>query len=635
MRIFHKGLLLIGVPLLLELLVVGVLIFQIHSSQAETERISHTRQLLRLGTALSNAYFDCGFGLSQICMAFVPTPRQNAVPDWNYARPDAFVQEDYDYIRSQIKPQIVRYRTAVAQFPIIKSSFLELVKGSRTEAAAFDPILQQVDESFVEFDEISRWLDKDFDENNQLRIKHLKGSVESNLTPWVEAIKHASVEAHEIDKSSPTVLAARRNSIKLSLYAALATTVLVAIALAKYFSSDIVGRLQILKVNAFRLQNQESLLPLVTGKDEITSLDRSFHDMALALNEAARKERAILSYVRDVIFSMDKEFVFSRLSPAVSQQWQFEPEALAGKNLFDVVLPEDHDQTRAALARLSQPGTEAVTFENRVCKANGQLIDTLWSVSHGTADSAYYGVAYDITERKAVERLKQEFMAMVSHDLRAPLTSVVAVQKLLTTGLFGPLPEQALLKVTEANNNVNRLLSLINDLLDIEKLEAGKMVLNSDVAPLQEVVTRSFESVQALAQAKNINLRNDVTNLTAKAEGDRIVQVVVNLVSNAIKFSPPNSTVSVSAYEQADQVVIEVMDHGRGIPESHLNAVFERYRQVKQDDGKRRSGTGLGLAICKLIVENHGGTISVRSREGEGSTFVFTLPLATDVVPII
>jgi signal transduction histidine kinase len=229
-------------------------------------------------------------------------------------------------------------------------------------------------------------------------------------------------------------------------------------------------------------------------------------------------------------------------------------------------------------------------------------------------------------KREEIEQMKQEFVAMISHDLRTPLTSVQACLTLLTTGMYGELSEQGTENVQMAEGNVTRLISLINDLLDIEKMESGKLKMELTGCSIGDVFDRSLAAVVSFAQQQQVSLVMERTDLRAIADGDRLVQVLVNLIANAIKFSPKDSQVTVSAQDKEEMIVVRVSDQGRGIPSEFRQSIFERFQQVKGSDAKVKGGSGLGLAICKAIIEGHSGEIGVDSEENKGSCFWFSVP---------
>ncbi|MFP2898922.1 ATP-binding protein [Corallococcus sp. 4LFB] len=233
----------------------------------------------------------------------------------------------------------------------------------------------------------------------------------------------------------------------------------------------------------------------------------------------------------------------------------------------------------------------------------------------------------DLTERKAVERMKNEFVSTVSHELRTPLTSIRGSLGLLENGIVGELPPQALGMVRIARTNTERLIRLINDILDLEKMESGMLELKLQPQTAQDLVEATLAGVQGVAEAAHVRLRSDVEGAPqVKGDRDRLIQVLTNLVSNAIKFSPQGASVVVAAGLTADgRVRFSVTDQGSGIPEEKLSRLFGRFQQLDASDTRNKGGTGLGLAISQAIVEQHGGRIDVSSPPSQGATFHFTL----------
>jgi PAS domain S-box-containing protein len=236
----------------------------------------------------------------------------------------------------------------------------------------------------------------------------------------------------------------------------------------------------------------------------------------------------------------------------------------------------------------------------------------------------------DISERREVDRLKKEFVSIVSHELRTPLTAIRGSLSLLAGGAMGELGQDADEVVSIAERNTIRLIGLINDILDLEKLESGQLEMHFNPTLLASVVEKAVETVRPLCDEHRIKLDIGSTDASIIADGDRLVQVVVNLVSNAVKFSPDDSTIKVAIKEEPNWVEVRITDQGRGVPERFRQAIFERFHQVEASDSREKGGTGLGLAICKTIVERHHGTIGVENAKGaqhSGSTFWFRIPL--------
>ena len=228
------------------------------------------------------------------------------------------------------------------------------------------------------------------------------------------------------------------------------------------------------------------------------------------------------------------------------------------------------------------------------------------------------------------ESTKDEFISVVGHELRTPLTSIRGSLGLLEGGVFGELPVEAKDMVSLAVSNTDRLVKLVNDVLDIERMGAGRMELELAPVSASSLVRNAMQIVQMTATEAKVTLRADLgTQPTVLANADAIVQVLVNLLGNAVKFSSRWSTVSVVLTSENGWATFAVKDSGRGIPSDQLGAIFERFHQVNSSDAREKGGSGLGLAIARDIVNQHEGHIDVDSEVGRGSTFSFTLPLAS------
>jgi signal transduction histidine kinase len=246
----------------------------------------------------------------------------------------------------------------------------------------------------------------------------------------------------------------------------------------------------------------------------------------------------------------------------------------------------------------------------------------------GTDEIAHLdAVFHDMTEKLAdAARRKQELIQMVTHDLRTPLTAIDASLLILTSGRAGNLSEIAMKRVQSAKRSSERLLNLINDLLDIERLETGNFPLDKKKVMVQQLLENATDSVRAFAADRGVTLQTKETDATVFADAARLEQILINLISNAVKFSPEGASVELTIDTAGDQTEFQVIDHGRGVPKEYQTVIFERFGQVKQEDSARGKGTGLGLPICKALVEAHKGSIGVRSEEGAGSIFWFRIP---------
>ena len=245
---------------------------------------------------------------------------------------------------------------------------------------------------------------------------------------------------------------------------------------------------------------------------------------------------------------------------------------------------------------------------------------------HGQT-SYLIGLGTDVTMVRELERLKSQFISMVSHELRTPLTSIRAsMQLLIAEEMTGTKDAEQLVQV--ALSNTDRLIRIVNDILDMSKIEAGEMIVAPKRTRLLPIVEDSVRSVEGFAKDSGVTITHTTDGIQdVVADPDRTIQVLVNLLSNAVKHAPAGSTVEVSAGREGDMAAISVRDHGPGIPSHKVDFIFEPFTQLDGSDTRRIAGTGLGLTIARALAEKQGGGIRVSSSEGEGATFTLTMPL--------
>jgi PAS domain S-box-containing protein len=365
------------------------------------------------------------------------------------------------------------------------------------------------------------------------------------------------------------------------------------------------------------------------GNDEIATLDREFHAMAQDLQESRNKERAVIDNANDFIFSLDRRGVFVSANPAAETMLGYHPDELLGVRFTKLVPAADTQDILNILKLLTEGGNEP-PFETNLRRKDGRNIEVICSASWSNQEKAIFCVAHDITARKQAERFRTELIQMVSHDLRTPLTSIRGtIELLLMSNAVQTKENQNLLQI--ADRSAERMVTLINDLLDIEKMEAGMLQLDRHEVELSEVLTNAAQSMTYKSEQKKVAINVVETSLRVNADSDRLIQILVNLIANAIKFSSAGTTITLNAIAVNGSAVIGVQDQGRGIPAELIPTIFDRFQQVRASDSKKDHGSGLGLAICKALVELHGGTISVESQVGKGSIFKITLPMAGTV----
>lgn len=399
-----------------------------------------------------------------------------------------------------------------------------------------------------------------------------------------------------------------------------------ALGLSVWFKASVIPRLQIIMSNMFRFWHQEPLAGLIAGRDELSLIDSSFHALTKTIEAAQKRERAIILNTTDVICALDETGKFTSVNPAAERIWGYKPEQLLRTPLEALITDASLSETQKALRHL-QKSHLATTFETAVIHANGTRKDMLWSAKWSEQDSQYYLVAHDITQRREMERLRQEFISLVSQQLKEPLLLVHNFLREADQGIHTKLNQRGQDQVQVSLRSISRLTKLIDELLDSEGLTSGKLNIRTASVSSRELMQRSLDSIAGLANKLQVDIKLKGPNISLEADKDRCVQVLVNLIGNALKFSPPGAGITLECRMHADMIEFHVIDQGKGIPKDLCSNIFERFKQVDASDASERGGSGLGLAICKAIVEAHGGSVGVHSEIGKGSDFWFRIPV--------
>lgn len=378
--------------------------------------------------------------------------------------------------------------------------------------------------------------------------------------------------------------------------------------------------------------------PIVTtGRIEgFQGMARDITDRVNAQAEL-RAERDFVSAILDtapsLIMVLDAHGQIVRFNRACEELSGVGMSAVAGRPFWEVpfVLDEDRDEIRNGIPRLAA-STGPIKLDRVWIGNNGGRHVIAWTIMAlrgSTGQTSYLiGLGTDVTMARELERLKSQFISMVSHELRTPLTSIRAsMQLLIAEAVAGNDDADQLVRVSLSN--ADRLIRIVNDILDMSKIEAGEMMVSPRRTPLAAIVEDSIRSVEAFARDSGVTIAQSAGGIAdVIADPDRTVQVLVNLLSNAVKHSPAGSTVEVTAVREGRLAAIAVRDHGPGIPSHKVDFIFEPFTQLDGSDTRRIAGTGLGLTIARALAEKQGGTIRVSSREGQGATFTLTIPVA-------
>jgi len=331
--------------------------------------------------------------------------------------------------------------------------------------------------------------------------------------------------------------------------------------------------------------------------------------------------RTIMDSIKDGIITINDDFDIESCNPSVEAIWGYSLDEVVGQKL-DLLLHHDCLNTDKKICLSGK-----TSFGVRKNGAEFPIEVDVSEINFEDKKSTLL-VIRDITERKKMEKMKNEFISTVSHELRTPLTSIKGALGLITSGVLGALPPKINDLANIANNNCSRLTNLINDILDLEKIKAGKYEFKYEELEINSIIEQSVVLNQSYADQFGMKLSVDMHFEEAyiKADKNRLLQVLSNLISNAVKFSKLGGEVKIISEIQGEQIKVSVVDNGIGIPDDSKYKIFQSFSQVDSSDTRSKGGTGLGLSISKLIVEKMGGEIDFESVAQEGSIFFFTLP---------
>lgn len=484
LKLLHKGLILVLVPLAIQLIFVATLGHLLLQTDYQARRLSHAKEVqLHLNTLMQDL-LDTG----------------RAAAMYKVTRKTSYRDES----------------TTKAQQMFADLALLNTLSGnSKEERAAFEKINPIAKDALLIFESTIRKAERR-EEMHGVEITNITEQIADSVGRLKLVTGELETIERQVENDAPLAEARSRELVMSWIAGGIVLDVVAAVGLALFFNKQLLNRLTVMIENTRRLASNSALLPRTAGGDEIAHLDKVFHEMAQALQDAS-----------------------------------------------------EH---------------------------------------------------------------KKELVSMVGHDLRTPLTSIQASLALLEVGACGVISDRAKDEVVVAERSATRLINLINDLLDIEMMEAGKLEMSLRPTHSLSILESSVESVAAFAALHHIEVDMPGEDYSLIVDHDRLVQVLVNLLSNAIKFSPDFSTVTLDVVEKPGCFEFRVKDQGPGIAPDYKESIFDRFRQVDGITSTKLKGSGLGLAICKAIVQGHNGEIGLDSEIGKGTTFWFRVPKATDGV---
>lgn len=424
----------------------------------------------------------------------------------------------------------------------------------------------------------------------------------------------------------PEEIAALRNTLVLFLWLGFGVSCLISVALMVFFSRDIVNRLSVIAEKAQLLTFGKPVRAEFSHSDEISELERTLSTTSLKLAEIRNRQAVILDNSADVICSLDAKLKFAAVGEAASKHWGLSPDQLLGKSVLSLLSADTVDSTSAALERIASTSGEG-KVENVIKCGDGSWKNSVWIVLWSPEKRTYFCVVHDVTDLRNVEKLKQHFIAVASHDLRAPLTSVTLNVSILTETMNEDLSPGIVSELNRVQTSAQRLTDLVNELLELDKLEAGKLSVELKKVLASDACEAVKDLLLGLARQTGVSIVMPEDDAFVMAEEKRLVQMISNLMSNAIKFSPEGGKIVMEIRKEAPFAVISIKDEGCGMTSQECASIFEKFSQARSAKSSAMKGTGLGLAVVKALAEAHGGRVEVVSAVGQGSTFSLYIPL--------
>ena len=364
---------------------------------------------------------------------------------------------------------------------------------------------------------------------------------------------------------------------------------------------------------------------LTISQQELIKLNDSLHSMVdeqtSDLINSENKQRAVLESLVDGVITLDDNFIITNINPAVTKIFGYSHEDIINRNI-NFLIPSLKDLSKEIDAFTEKKGLQK----------NGQSLPLEIVFNKMIIDDAvmHTCIVRDITERKRIDKMKTEFVSNVSHELRTPLTSIRGALGLVTSGVLDDFPEKAKELLETATRNTDRLMHLINDILDMQKIEAGKLDFSFSLIDLLDVIEKSITDNINYTKQYNVDIQLGTVSydIIVKSDPIRLAQIMSNLLSNAAKFSDKNTTIFIHMIKEGRFAKVSVVDTGEGIPEDYFDKIFTKFSQNDASATREKGGTGLGLSISKQMIEAMGGKIDFTSALGKGSTFNIYIPLS-------
>ncbi|MBX9569670.1 MAG: PAS domain S-box protein [Candidatus Obscuribacterales bacterium] len=595
MSLAQQGLLLIFVALVFELIFGISFWFLLNESRIQQRKNKHSEQFISTVNKIQ-------LGINTIAWAVRPRPDWQSNPlDLSQANktiesmPDLLDRLERLSVSDLDKQMVARSRNRWREFMLLRKEYKEALRSVFSGETEVGELTRRLGPTIgAKAEDLVRATNHDFDEDITAEIKELN-KLDAKLLAW-------------------------QDLQRIVLWVALFFHVLLSAYLARRFYKYVVARLAILVQNTELLAKEMPLGEPLSGTDELSLVDHNFRLMASVVSSNVRKERELIEEAVDLVCSIDTSFRFQSVNPASLQLLGFPQKELVGADLKSLIAyGADKVPT---LEQIREKDLES--FELLLTRKDSSQVETLWTARWSQAEQSIFCVATNFSEQKLEEQMQLRLIALLADEFRAPLLSLAEFYKQLESGQFNQISSDASQSTKSASRQIQQMLWLVDDLLDLNMANAGMLKLNIESVSVSDLISETVALLQPLAERKMIEINVLSTASRIEADPVRFKQILLNLISNAIKYSSKNTAITVSAETANDSLHVKVSDQGRGIAPDQLTRMFARFQQSKIQD--RKIGTGIGLSICKTLVELHRGKISVESEVNKGSTFWFILP---------
>lgn len=595
MKLFHKGLIFLVSVLLLQMVVFGALSYLWWKAEVDGQQSEYSRIVVSTALEVDRQLYEAVRFLTMYTMT------KSALWEQRFESAAAEAPEGFKKLRSEqtLSPQDER---DIGKLESDTRMLIELLVNTKR---------------FVE------------SEGPTYKILRLEQTITNELQPLFQDIRLEAADIRTRHKSDLTASPAQqkflKNMVKVALAGLFLLNLVTTVILVISFNRGITRRLALMENSVKEIAEGKTKThkSVSNGSDEIATLDRAFQEMTVALEEASAKDKAIFDNLPVGLLQCDLSGKIESVNPKAEQLLLLGSDASVTGNFAELVRKKENESIDFEL--LCQQSINKVS-RAKLLTHDGDSLSAEISAAlykHKGEERVLFSFI-DISQQEYAEQLRQEFISVVSHDLRTPLTSMKAFLTSLSNGTYGQLSERGQDVLKSVQSEGERLLRLTADLLDLARLEQGNIVLRPAQHHVSALLERALNAVAGFAEQREIELAAKTVDIDVCVDADRVVQVLVNFLSNAIKFSPGGSVVSLEAECDTQHVKFNVIDHGRGISPEQQQEIFERFKQARTEDAT--TGTGLGLAICKMLAEAHNGKVGVESTPGQGSTFWLQLP---------